>query len=334
MKKNERQKLFFFPSEPVTGYQNPYCNHFKDSLCEFFDVIDNNKKSAFKRVFTFIINSFKADVFIVNWLESVIFWRHGFIQFILAVISLFIVKRRKKKIIYMLHNKHPHDGKNIFTEYIQKWMFENASVIISHSKETAEYAKCKAKGKVLYLCHPVAENLIRCNCVGHSSVDIFIWGAIVPYKGIAEFLSSGISQNKGLSVKIIGKCKDPELANTIYSYCTTSIIFENRHADYPEIACYCRNSKYVLFPYVGDCVSSSGALIETIVFGGTPIGPDKGAFKDLSEESVCITYRDYDELSMVLGRDLRISLEKRERFIKENSWSNFIHNILICLQDI
>ncbi len=330
MEEIKKESLFFFPSEPSTGYQNPYCNHYKESLYKHFNVLDKEKDSVFKRIFTLIVNSCKADVFVFNWIESIIFWRYGFLQFLLAIVALFIIKCRRKKVIWMFHNIHPHNGKNVFTDYIQNWMYKHASFVISHSKEAADYVQKLAKGKVIFLCHPIEAKEVEKSVIEHTFYDVFIWGAIEPYKGVTEFLSSGISQKMGLSVKVLGKCQNQELEKTIKKYCTDTITYENRHADFAEIAQYCKIAKYVLFPYVGDCVSSSGALIDTIVLGGTPVGPNIGAFKDLSEESVCLTYNNYEDLGKLLGETINIDEESRNRFIKHNSWENF-SNIIIKL---
>ena len=84
-----------------------------------------------------------------------------------------------------------------------------------------------------------------------------------------------------------------------------------------------QHSKYVLFPYTGDCVSSSGALIDTIALGGCPIGPNKGAFKDLAEEGVCTVYQDYDELFSILGKPSHFNNSKMTEFSARNSWDAF-----------
>lgn len=324
-------KLYFFPSEPLTGYQNPYCNCFKQALSNDFEVLDMVKNSSFKRMFKFLIMSFKADVFVLNWIESSIFWRFGFVIFIFNVIALHIIKCRNRKIVWMFHNIHPHNGSNRYSEYIQNWLFRNANIIISHSKDAAKYASLQAKGKVLYQCHPVEEKEISLLNANIPQVDIFIWGAIEPYKGIVEFLESGIAQKHGFKIKIIGKSKIASLTEAINKYCSSLVTYENRHADFCEIKDYCLHSRYVLFPYVGNSVSSSGALIDTIAFGGTPVGPNVGAFKDLNEDKVCITYRDYHELEQILLKNYSVSDMDRKNIIEENSWQKFSKRLISLL---
>lgn len=113
------------------------------------------------------------------------------------------------------------------------------------------------------------------------------------------------------------------MVESIQKLCGKNVLFENRRASFEELAGLIQHTKYVLFPYTGDCVSSSGALIDTIALGGLPIGPNKGAFKDLAQEGVCVTYQDYDELFSILGKSSISDKSKIEDFIMKNSWNTF-----------
>ena len=92
---------------------------------------------------------------------------------------------------------------------------------------------------------------------------------------------------------------------------------------FETLAGYIAKSKFVIFPYIGDSISSSGVLMNTIMMGGNPVGPNRGAFKDLSEEGVCFVYDNYDEMYEILISDVYISDEKKTDFIKKNSWNAF-----------
>ena len=126
---------------------------------------------------------------------------------------------------------------------------------------------------------------------------------------------------------IIGYCADKTLKEKIKIHCSESVIFENRRADYNEIAARCKKSKFVLFPYIGDSISSSGALMDTIQMGGTPIGPNRGAFADLAKVGCCITYDKIEEVfDLVCSTNINdkiLTNEKRDVFIRNNSWSSF-----------
>lgn len=319
---DKRNVIYYYPPASKGGYTNNYSLNYKKALEQYFNVLDKENKPSIALGISFLFNAFRADIYIINWLESIVFLRFGFLQFILAQLGLWIIKFRKKKIIWMFHNIHPHQGENVLSQRIQNILYESADWVISHSQEAAEYAKKKAKGEVLYVCHPVKPldiSPLRANIFS----DVLIWGAILPYKGINEFLQEAKKRNIDLSIHIIGKCSDPILTESIQNQCGKHFIFENRHVPFDELAGLIQHTKYVLFPYIGDCVSSSGALIDTITLGGCPIGPNKGAFKDLAQEGVCITYQNYSELFSILKKPSCLNKSHIEKFINENSWNAF-----------
>lgn len=322
-----RQKVYFYPSCPREGYVNPYCISFKENLKTYFDLLDADNQVTKMKSLTLLWYSFRADVFILNWIENVIKLRFGWMQYCLVLLSFLVIKFRKKKIIWIFHNMKPHDGENLFTNTIMSYLFKNSDLIISHSKEASDYAKKKTKCPVKYYCHPVKQ--IESNkWNGHiQHCDILIWGTILPYKGILEFLMNCSSKIKNEHILILGKCNDKKLASHINSFCSENIVFKNRKADFDELNFYIKSSKYVLFPYIGASVSSSGALIDTIAMGGVPIGPNKGAFKDLSDEGVCITYDNYEELLIKITSDSIIKESDKQKFIETNSWNYFITSL-------
>ena len=316
--------IYYFPPASKNGYSNPYSIHYKKILQQYFNVLDNENHPSKMMSWSFLKNTFRADIFILNWLESISFLRFGFIQFLIVLIGLNIIQWRKKTIVWMFHNIHPHQGCNKYSRKIQQILFKQAKLIISHSQEAAQYAKSKTKNEVIYKCHPIMPILVNTFNGKVEASDLLIWGTVLPYKGIYEFISNTKIQKSKLRIRIIGCCSDKELCTNIKSQCNDLITFENRRIDFDELSVCIAKSHYVLFPYIGDCVSSSGALIDTIVLGGTPIGPHFGAFKDLNEEGVCFTYADYDELLNILKNNHKIKENLRIEFLKNNSWENFV----------
>lgn len=269
-----------------------------------------------------LINSFKADVYVFNWLENIGKAHLKYIQFIIVVLSLYIIIFRRRKIVWMYHNVNPHNGENLISNIIGSYLSNHSNLIISHSEEGMIKAKIKAEAPVLYRCHPM-EKMTFNKCHEPTLIpDIFIWGSIYSYKGIPEFLKN-VGKTCGKKIMIIGKCIDKALEYEIRSLCDNNICYINKRADYDEIATYCLNSKCVLFPYVGDSISSSGALIDTIAMGGIPIGPSMGAFVDLSKEGLCYVYKNYEELAELINDTLVIEKKDREEFLNKNSWEEF-----------
>lgn len=321
------KSLYYFPSASQKGYSNPYSIHYKRALESYFNVLEKNNAPAKALSWNFFKNSFTADVYILNWLENAPFLRWGYLQFLLIIFGLKVIQWRNKKVVWMFHNIHPHQGNNQLSKMIQDLLFKQSTFIISHSQEAAEYARQKTGNKVIYKCHPISAIPVKPFNGEVKPCDVLIWGTILPYKGIYEFISDSNVQKANLRIRIIGRCSDNELCKKIESQCNNLISFENRRIDFDELAACIAQSRYVLFPYIGDCVSSSGALIDTIVLGGTPIGPHVGAFKDLEEEEVCLTYNQKGDLIELLKGDRSLNYDNVNRFISNNSWKNFVSEI-------
>lgn len=325
------QKLFYFPQPGSDGqYQNPYSYNFKYGLSEYFDVVDFEKPQSRLKSLGLLAHSFSAHVYVLNWIESIPHLRFSLLQTVIVLLSLKILKWRNSEIVWMFHNIRPHQGENWKTRLITNWMFENSSLIVSHSQEASAYAKERAKCEVIYKCHPVTEIEVA-DGRKEKLFDVLIWGSIYPYKGIVEFLSNSEILKLDLKIKIIGLCKDKMLDSQIRSYVNEHVSYENRKAGFKEIATYCKAAKYVLFPYIGKCVSSSGALIDTIVMGGIPVGPKVGAFEDLSKEGVCLVYNSTKELINIIKENNSVSEVKRKAFISDNSWEKFANYLSTVL---
>lgn len=312
-------KLYYFPPYIEKNLDtNPYSSNFKEALSHYFDVIEKDYKHKGLARISFIQKAFLADVYVLNWVESIGKGIKNLPLFLASYLGVLIILIRRKKIIWMFHNIHPHSGENYYSRTIQSLLYNHSTAIVSHSKEAMTYAKSRAKCRVDYVCHPVTR--FTHGKVANRNCDILIWGAILPYKGIAEFVSLPEIQASPLDIRIIGKCKDSDLEKKISSFCNEHISFENRFADIDELSELCKSSKFVLFPYLSESVSSSGALIDTVAMGGTPVGPCVGAFKDLEYEGVCFTYKDKASMLRLLQENITINDKARNLFIDNNSW--------------
>lgn len=316
----DMKKIYYYPSAPRGGYKNPYSTNYKEALKANFKLLDDTPRAKYTAMFSFLKYALLADVFVLNWVEDVAFAKLHRFKFLIVYFSLLIIRLRKKRIVWMLHNMHPHKGITPMTKFIQRYLFNNADLIIAHSKAAAEFARQNSKVKVCYLCHPFVGISTSPVDVPNQNIDILIWGEILPYKGVPEFLS--LPFVKQFNVRIIGRCKDTLLDEKIKDLCSPNIKYENRKISFDELKALIDKTRYVLFPYVGDCVSSSGALIDTLTLGGCVVGPNVGAFKDLQEEGVCLTYHSNEELFDLLKNDIAVDKARISRFIKDNSWAN------------
>lgn len=326
-------KIYYYPSCPPGGYGNPYSSNVKNAWTKYGEVLEKCNMPVKPAVKGLLKNCFKADIFLLNWIEGIANHRGGVVQYYLAIFCLFIIRMRRKKIVWTLHNIHPHGGANTFSKKMSVYLYNHADLIIAHSKDAQKYATARAKCPVYYVCHPfnTFEHIASTN---EKTNDILIWGSIYPYKGVPQFLKEVSSRKVELTIRIVGRCPDASLTEEIKMAIkdNRNIIFENRRPEYKEIAQLITLSKYVLFPYIGGSVSSSGALMDTIAMGGIAMGPYVGAFKDLSQDGICVTYDDYDDMFKKLSSSTRLSEQYIDSFVKENSWDNFAKFVLSCLE--
>ena len=320
------EKIYYYPSAPREGYKNPYSINYKEALKLNFILLDDVSKAKYTAVFSFLKYAFLADVFVLNWVEDVAFAKFHRFKFIIVYLSLLVIRIRKCRIVWMIHNIHPHKGVTEITQFIQSYLFKHSSIIITHSKAAANFARKKSNSDIYYVCHPFVKIYTQPYEIPDVFYDVLIWGDILPYKGVSEFLSLPfVSQ---LKVKIIGRCYDEILERKIRSHCNDNVEYENRRISFDELKSFISKSRYIVFPYIGDCVSSSGALIDTLTLGGCVVGPYKGAFIDLGEEGLCLTYKNEKELKDILQSNIRINQSDISNFIHENTWSN-ISNFIV-----
>lgn len=317
------KKIYYYPSCPPGGYGNPYSDNFKHALENYGVVLDKGNHPSKPAVKGLLKYCCKADVYILNWIEGIGNHKLGFLQYPIAILCLLIIKLRKSKIVWTVHNIHPHRGAKFLSEMLSKFLYKYSDIIIAHSKAAQQYALNKAHCPVYYVCHPF--NQLEKRKGESDSYDVLIWGGIYPYKGITQFLNELHSRHLDFTVEIIGKCSDSALLDEIEKFVKEcpNVKYENRRPDFNELAILISSARYVLFPYIGGSVSSSGALMDTISMGGIPIGPNMGAFKDLKEDGLCVVYNNYDELFGSLEKEIDISEDYINSFVKANSWDNF-----------
>ena len=323
------KKIYYYPSCPPEGYANPYSLNYKKALEKYGDVLEKENNAVRPAIKGLVENCLKGDLFVLNWIEGICNHRHGYIQYIIAFICLFIIRLRKRKIVWTIHNMSSHSGTKVISRFLTLYLYRHSNLIITHSKQAESVAKKKAHCPVYYVCHPFNQ-LSSCSDDAVKSIDVLIWGSILPYKGIPQFLQQVNERHSKIKILIVGSCTDKGLVTDILKCVNenSNIVFDNRKPDFSEVAKYISSARYVLFPYIGHSVSSSGALMDTIVMGGTSIGPNVGAFKDLCEDGICLTYENYNELFNKLESDVIVSKEKVRDFIKSNSWENYARFVI------
>ena len=315
-----------------TGYPNRYFYRLKQALSEHFRVLEADNRPCLMQGTALVFNSLRADVFLLSFVETIAFHKLAWIQQWMALAALRIMKIRRRKIFFIFHNPRPHKGETPISRRLTDAQLRQADVVIAHSQEAATVARLRLAvlaedpGKVCYIAHPVTPFSGQA-APAVAPFDILIWGDILPYKGVLEFVREPALAESGLRVRIIGRCDDPAYARELEVSLPAGVSFENRRAPFEELASLSKAARYVLFPYLPGSVSSSGVLMDTLALGGTPVGPAIGAFSDLAEEGLCLTYSSVEELFVILSGKQGIDPARRTAFIRNHSWEAFAKTI-------
>jgi beta-1,4-mannosyltransferase len=322
--KNREYYIFPFYSKQRNLSGNTYLKQFTDSFASTSKI--NDKFGRYGVISLFF--NLQSQVFIFHWLESISKKKQAFALFV----GFVFLRLLNKKIIWVLHNKRPHKEDSHLGEFCMGVAARFSNYIVCHSKEGFLFVKDtygeRIAKKVSYIPHPVYHTQI------HKSEeykwDIIVWGNILPYKNILEFVKfiKKTSEMHNLNILICGNCKDEEYAKEIENNLTSNITFIKGFIKEEELKKYICQSKAILFTYKLDSVLSSGSLIYSLNFNKLIIGPDGGAFKDLGEIVICYeNFSDLQEIDYsreVCSNDIKLYLAK-------NTWEllpNKINSLL------
>ncbi|WP_375585478.1 hypothetical protein [Cyclobacterium xiamenense] len=219
-------------------------------------------------------------------------------------------------------------------------MMRRSDTIITHSesgKSFVEETYPEHAGKVVVILHPIRELFPIKD--SDKTIDFLIWGSVHRYKGIDKFLRflSTLPDASQYKVRIVGKCFDKAYLEEITSYLSDNITFCNEILDLEEIYKIAQQSKFILFTYNSDTVISSGSLIDSIRMGSIIVGPNHGAFKDLSHLSFVKTYEHFEQIVDLFqhpGTTTETLKLERDAFFEENNWGKFIEKVDRVLVDL
>jgi len=318
------------PNPILNPLDNPYTFNFEKSLLKKHTIV--NRSPNKNGVLEFFKYLFSSDIFLFNWIEGITRYRNAKVKVMFFFLFLLVAKILKKKIVWILHNKRPHDLRiNYLTNFTYWLLMKYSDLIITHSLSGIDFAKnnySKYSIKVKYLIHPVQE-IIPAIADLQKKYDILFWGDILPYKGIVEFLKFYKDSNESsmFRILIVGKCLNEEYKKNLNKYLSENVIHINNFYEIEEISRLANQSRFILFAYKSESVLSSGLLLESIRMGANVIGPDIGAFKDLSSFGFVKTYNNYEEIIEILmdkKNDKKSNSKEIQDFCIKNSWESFI----------
>jgi hypothetical protein len=334
------KNIYIHPNASEKYYSfNPYIADLTNSVSSYCNVVNKNTKSN-NGILHLVKYAPKVDYIWFNWIEDLPDKSKGFLQTAVLVFILFYCKLTSKKIIWTLHNKFSHYKRNQNLKRFLFWfMMKMSDFILTHSTEGVEFAGSfgkKVKAKTKFLHHPVKDSYKTVSIP--KNTDILIWGSIIPYKGIDQFLDYLWSHKleEKWKIRIIGKIRDVDYKAKLMGLTNGYIVIEDKFADDDVLKQEIVSAKCVLYTYLRDSVLSSGAVMDSITMGAHVIGPRCGAFADLKRDGIIETYSTYDELIKMLHTldkfTSTANVEKIKTFINNNTWKSFGGNVASWLK--
>lgn len=318
---------------------NPYIQDFIENL-ELQGVRVINAPHKNPLVSLFLKRNMSLDICFLHWIENVPLYKYGYFQFVLALLYIMILKLRKKKIVWFLHNKEPHE-KTSFSlgVFLMKILVRFSDLIITHATDGVKlindyYPDCA--NKIYFLDHPTKDRLSLYRKKKNPLYDLLIWGAISKYKGVAEFVQYLTKKQSHLRVLIIGKCDSKDYFSQLLSSKNDNIQIENRTLTFEQLAVCISDTRFVLIPYFPKSLLSSGILMDSLSLGAKIIGPNTGSFKDYSQNSQLKVYvfHDYNDIEDIIhGYPDPIDISAYLHFLNEHSWHFFVKKMLCLIND-
>ncbi len=314
---------------------NPYIDDFVRALnaLPHCQVVNPPHKNP---LLSILPHSRRADVYIFNWYENIPDTKYGVLQTLVAALFVIFLRLRRRKVVWMLHNKRPHaKGYERLKRFLAKHMARLSTLIVTHSEEglrLIEQAYPYARNKAHFLHHPTKCRLPQTSMpTAEKKYQLLIWGTIARYKGVFQFVEYlNRHPEHGLQVCIVGGASEADYRE-LESLAGPGVTVIRQRPSFDELARYVAQSEFVLCPYNPESVLSSGMLMDSLSFGAKVIGPDTGSFRDYAKmkQPVVYTFRTFDDIPHIVahGSERQASADDYRRFLQENDWEHFAHTL-------
>ena len=286
-----RDRIVYIP------YQNIYSINNRYSI-NMINILEQRYYVRFKMAkLTEVFDILDTKAIILNWVETElddqmkknILWHR-----LLGV-----------KIIWVFHNKYPHDThkEEKITKNI-RWLANNSTVIILHSKHSRQFVPDmkKNKSKLVYVPHIEYKdqsawiNAHKVRMGYDIAEDAFVFcmfGFLSPYKkfenAIETFQKLHLEKAKLI---IAGMPCDEVYAEKLVKMCEgdKDIVLDFRYLSDMELNELLAISDVVIIPYINESSMNSGVMIQSFSCGNTVIVSDFAMARDYAEQNFFYGY--------------------------------------------
>lgn len=297
VKKRERNRIVYIPyygNGVRTNNTNEYTFNMVKILKNKYSVTGSLAKP------TELLKMLRTKAVFLNWVEATGLSRKMKIQ-------LMLHKLFGAKLIWVFHDKYPHDvDKNSKMTRNMNWLAQYSSAIMLHSKNSRKYVPGSAQNKkkavfvphILYESHneTVSTDIIREKYqITEDNFVFTMFGIIRPYKnferGIEAFQKLNLDNAKLL---IVGSPFDLEYAKKIEHLCKEdeNIILDMHYISDARLDAIIDISDVILVPYKNESSMNSGVMIQAFSRGTTVIVPDICMARDMAAYKFFYMYRE------------------------------------------
>ncbi len=327
-----RKNLYYYPNANRRQSPNPYSRRLVQGLSKGFGIL-NDATGTNIGIFDIYRNLPRSNILVCSWLENVPDRKGGFIQGLLVLLLLRLKNLLGVKLVWIMHNKLSHQKTNQEQKMrLFRALLKHADLILTHARVGIGYAhelEPSTNGKVCFIHHPVASGEPHYVEPEAIQSDVLVWGAMQPYKGILEFLKCLDARPRPVRFKTLfwGRFSSDDYYEECRRFAGGNVELRNEFISNDDFAAAQCATRVILFPYRAASILSSGALMDSLLASPALIlGPNTGAFRDLAEEGCIAVYHDWDDAIDIIERhiaqpiDMKLMLEKRAEFCRENTW--------------
>ncbi len=287
-----------------------------------------------------ILEIVRTKAVFLNWVETRLNTK--------LKIQLMFYKLLGSKIIWVFHNKYPHDtpqSNDIICN--MNWLAQKSSVIILHSKSSKKYIPSFKKNikKAVYVPHILYDshnedvdlNTIKAKYgISNENFVFTIFGGIKPYKNIETGVKVfGKLQLNNAKLLIVGNPFNGMYAKQIGSMCkdNPNIILDLRYIPDSLLDSIIDISDVVVMPYKEGSSMNSGVMMKSFSKGKTVIMPDICMARDLAGNRFFYIYKESFEKVMEKaynnGKDINKRMgEQAKEYIRKNNNRKIVKKLL------
>lgn len=288
----KRNRIVYIPF-PVKGNRmNEYTANMVNILKQKYTILANLAEP------TNVIQMLWTKAVFLNWVENDLDQK--------TKIRIRLHRLFGVKIIWVFHNKYPHDCDN--SEKIiadMKWLADNSNIIILHARSSKKlipnYPKnCRKAVYVPHILYDNAEDLYDLEVIrkkyGIEKTDFIflIFGAIRPYKNVEVAIQSfNHLESSNAKLLVVGKPTDQKYANNLLEIAkdNPNVTFDFRYIPAKLLHSIISISDVVLIPYKEQSSLNSGVMIQAFSLGKTVIAPDMCMTRDFIKHRFLYVYK-------------------------------------------